>query len=440
MTPVSAREQLIDLYGAAVAGANVESLTADAMASIPLERRNRVWVFAFGKAAHAMASAAVNTLQRALAEIAGGVIVAPEDGHAPMGTIAVVAGEHPIPGKGSFDAAARIGRLLTQKRGGDLGIVLISGGASSLIAAPLRGMNETELTQLYELLLTAGLDIHAMNAVRKRFSHWAAGRMALSLAPARTVCFAVSDVPGDDLATIGSGPCVPDPTEAQDVIDILQRVQLLNRISSAFRRYLVDTARGVIPETPKRTHPAFAHVQARVIANNGCALTAAAAAARRLGFDAVVHEQSLVGDAVDAAGQVVKSLLGARDKAGRGTTMCHIWGGETTVAIRGPNVPRGGRCQELALAAASHLASAGERAGGITVLAAGTDGRDGTTDAAGAIVDSSTWKALGDAGRDASTALRNHESYDALKAVNALFSPGVTGTNVMDLTIGLVRT
>lgn len=433
-----AREQLIDLYCAAVAGANVESLTANAVASVPLERRHRVWVFAFGKAAHGMAAAAVTTLQRALAEVAGGVIVAPEAGDAPSGTITAMVGDHPVPGRRSFAAAARISQILTQKRGGDLGIVLLSGGASSLIGAPLRGMTESDLSQLYELVLGSGLDIHEMNAIRKRLSYWGAGRMALALAPARTYCFAVSDVPGDDLASIGSGPCVPDPTRVQHVIDLLKRVQLFTKISSSFRQYLLDTARGAIPETPKPSHPAFAHVNARVIANNALALNAAATSARRLGFTTVVHEQPMVGDATAAGAHVVESLLAIEARAEPGATHCVVWGGETTVSLRGP-APAGGRCQELALAAAKQLADAGDRAHGISLLAAGTDGRDGPTDAAGALVDAFTWGAIAAAGRDPVAALRAHESYEALASVNALFMPGLTGTNVMDVTIGLVR-
>jgi glycerate 2-kinase len=215
-------------------------------------------------------------------------------------------------------------------------------------------------------------------------------------------------------------------------------VQLFGKISASFRQYLLDTARGAIPETPKATHPAFAHVTARVVANNATALNAAAAAARRQGFVTVVNEQSLVGDAGAAGARVAESLLATRERAEGGSTICHIWGGETTVALRGP-APAGGRCQELALAASKHLADAGDRARGIAILSAGTDGRDGTTGAAGAIVDATTWKAIGAAGRDAAASLRAHESHDALTSANALFSPGLTGTNVMDVTIGLVK-
>jgi glycerate 2-kinase len=432
------REQLIDLYSAAVNGANVESLTANAVASVPLERRHRVWVFAFGKAALPMAHAAVETLHRALAEVAGGVVVAPEPGESPAGTIPVLVGDHPIPGRRSFAAAARIGQVFAQKRGSDLGIVLISGGASSLIGAPLRGSSEADLSLLYELLLGSGLDIGGMNAVRKRFSLWAGGRMALALAPAPTQCFAVSDVPDDDLATIGSGPCVADPTRVKQVVELLQRTGLYTRISASMRQYLTDTARGASPETPKPGHPAFAHVSARVIANNASALHAAANAARRSGFTTVVNEQPIVGDAAAAGVRLADALIALREKAEPGSAHCVIWGGETTVTLRLPATP-GGRCQELALSASKRLAEAGDKAHGIFALAAGTDGRDGVTDAAGAVIDASTWTTISSAGKDPDSALRAHNSYDVLSAANALFKPGMTGTNVMDVVIGLVR-
>lgn len=433
-----AREQLRDLYCASVGGANVESLTANAVAAIPLERRHRVWVFALGKAAHTMALAAVSTLERSLAEVAGGIVVAPEGGDAPAGTVSVMVGDHPIPGRRSFAASARIAQLIAQKRGVDLGIVLVSGGATSLIAAPLRGMSEADLALVYEQLLGAGLDIHEMNAIRKRFSCWGAGRLALALAPARSYCLAVSDVPGDDIASIGSGPCVPDPTRVHAVIDSLRRVHLYDRLPTTFRQHLHDTARGVVPETPKASHPAFAHVTARVIANNAIALTAAGASAKRAGFETVVHSAPLVGDAGAAGAKIARELIALRTDARPGSLHCHIWGGETTVALRGP-APAGGRCQELALAAARQLAAAGDSARGIVLLAAGTDGRDGPTDAAGAIVDDTTWHTIAAAGRDPEASLRAHESYDALAAADALFKPGMTGTNVMDVTIGLIR-
>jgi glycerate-2-kinase len=433
-----ARQQLIDLYRAAVAGADAESLTANAVAKIPLERRHRVWIFAFGKAAHPMAAAAVTTLRRALAEIAGGVIVAPEHKPAPVGTIVSMVGDHPVPGKRSFAAAAQLEQSFKKKRaaGSDIGVVLISGGASSLIGAPLKGMSESDLSHLYELLLGSGLDIHRMNAIRKRLSLWGAGRMTLALAPARTHCFAISDVPGDDITSIGSGPCVPDPTLAREIVALLEQNRLFPKVAPRFRQYLLDAQRGVIPETPKDSHPAFAHLTASVIGTNATALSAAAAAARRQGMHVVVNEQPVVGDATEAGARLVKTLEGVRARADAGSVHCCIWGGETTLALRNGAGP-GGRCQHLALSAARALGVASVN--GISLLAAGSDGRDGTTDAAGAIVDSSTWRAIASTGRDPGASLDAFESNAALASVDALFRPGHSGTNVMDLMIGIVK-
>lgn len=436
-----ARQQLIDLYTAAVDGANVESLTADAVAGVPLERRRRVWLFAFGKAANGMAAAAFTSLKRGLAEVAGGVVVAPDKAESPSGAIAAMVGDHPVPGRRSFDAAARVSQTLSQKRGSDLGIVLLSGGASSLIGAPLKHLGEDDYAKLCEALLGSGLDIARLNAVRKRFSFWGAGRMALALAPARTHCFAVSDVPDNDLSSIGSGPCVPDPASVQHVSDILESVNLLGKLAPPFRQYLSDVAKGTAPETPKATHPAFAHVEARVIATNSVALNAAAASARRAGHTTVVSDTLLTGDASAAAAKVAAALVEARANTPPGGSQVIVWGGETTVTLNGSSghAPPGGRCQEFALAAAQRLAEFGERASGISILSAGTDGRDGPTNAAGAVVDASTWTRIREAGRDPAAALREHDSHAALASVDALVAPGPTGTNVMDVTIGLIE-
>lgn len=433
-----ARERLIELYSAAVAGADVESLTADAVAAVPLERRSRVWLFSFGKAAGGMAAAAFTALKRGLAEVAGGVVVTPEQCDAPSGAITALVGDHPIPGRRSFDAAARVAQTISQKRGGDLGVVLLSGGASSLIGAPLKGLSESDYIKLCEMLVASGLDIARLNAVRKRFSMWGAGRMALALAPARTFCFAVSDVPDNDIASIGSGPCVPDATTVQQVTEILESAKLLNKLTPPFRQYLTSVAKGSTPETPMVKHPAFAHVTARVIATNTVALTAASASAKRAGLTSIVSDTPLTGDAASAGMRIAASLVEAKDASPGSGPRVFLWGGETTVHLNG-TPPPGGRCQEFALAAAQRLSELGDRARGITILAAGTDGRDGATDAAGAIVDATTWSRIREAGRDPGAALRLHESNSALASVNALFAPGMTGTNVMDVTIALVQ-
>jgi glycerate-2-kinase len=303
-------------------------------------------------------------------------------------------------------------------------------------------MSEADLTTLYELLLGAGLDIHAMNAVRKRFSRWSAGRLALALAPAATRCFAVSDVKGDDLSVIGSGPCVPDAVTAREIIGILERARLLQRIPKAHRAYLDDVARSRIPETPRATHPAFAHVEARVVGNLQLALDGAAARARAHLSHVEVVDNSLSGDAATAGEAIARYLLTQRRDAGD-EPLCYIWGGETTVDVGTANSVSsgsgGGRCQELALAASHVLSDAGDAAAGISILAAGTDGRDGNTDAAGAIVDNSTWNTIASAGGDPATALATHQSFSALRAASAIIPRRDTGTNVTDIVIGLAN-
>ncbi len=386
-----------------------------------------------------MASAAANSLLRSLHAIAGGIVVSPDGGSPPYPTLVSLRGDHPIPGKNSFVAASKIGDATLGRRGTDVAIVLISGGATSLIGAPLRGMNESDLTLLYEQLLESGLDIASMNAVRKRFSRWAAGRLALALAPAATHCLAMSDVAGDDLSVIGSGPCMPDGTTVREVTAILQRANLMSRLPQTHREYLSGVERGTIPETPSKSHPAFAHVSAKVIGNNDLAVRGAAALAEELGMTSEVAPERVAGEAARVGESIARALLAARSSGA--TQRCMIWGGETTVTLStttGASASGGGRCQELALAASRVLHDAGNVATGITLLAAGTDGRDGATDAAGAVIDGATWTTIAAAGRDPSHALAAHESHGALRAVNALIPRFNTGTNVNDVVIGIL--
>ncbi|HVX42133.1 MAG TPA: DUF4147 domain-containing protein [Gemmatimonadaceae bacterium] len=426
------------MYDAAVAAALPGPATARAIDALPIPRDARVWLFAFGKAAQPMASAAAAALLRSLHAIVGGVVVSPEGGPPPYPTLQSLRGDHPTPGRNSFAAANAIAQIVPGRRGNDVAIVLLSGGASALIGAPLRGMNEADLVALYELLLRSGLDIAATNAVRKRFSRWGAGRLALALAPAATYCLAVSDVPDDDLSVIGSGPCSPDELRVSDVTAILERANLLSRIPATHREYLQSVARGAIPETPTKNHPAFAHVTARVVGSNGAAIEGVVACAHAKGIEANVSSARLVGEAAAAGASIARALIEERSRGS--SNRCFVLGGETTVALggNGARPTGGGRCQELALSAARVLHEAGDAARGITLLAAGTDGRDGATEAAGAIVDADTWSRISAAGRDPAQALATHESHGALAAAGALIQRRDTGTNVGDVVIGMV--
>ena len=444
MPGTTARDLLTDLYAAAVRGADPGPATAAALARVPMRPTRRRWLVAVGKAAPGMARTAVEWLARERgATFAGGVLVAaePVTWSAPGASdLEVVAGDHPVPGPASLDAAAEVGLLAARVRADDEVLVLLSGGASSLMAAPAAGVDVADLAVLFERLQGAGTDILVTNHVRKRFLRWAAGRLAVALAPARVRCLLVSDVAGDDPAIIGSGPCEPDALTAAAVLDLVDRTALRQSLPPALRAHLTATVRGAVPETPKPGDPAFARVEREVILANRDAVAAAARRAETLGMDAEIVGDELRGEAADRGREFADRLLTHRRERRAGVRpLCVIAGGETTVTLPlVANVGRGGRCQELALAAAERLGAADADAGDAHILAAGTDGRDGATDAAGAMVDAATWEAVRLAGRDPARDLRTHEARAALLAAGALLPAWATGTNVRDVVIGLV--
>jgi glycerate 2-kinase len=433
------RELLIELYTVATAAVDPAPALTARLERLDRTPSPRPWVLALGKAATPMARAAVETLSGWGLAPAGGLVVAPAADAAPHPSISVVAGDHPEPGPGSLAAARALGAAAGRVAAGDEVWVLLSGGASSLLAAPVDGVTPAELTALYTLLLGSGLDITAMNRIRKRFSRWGAGRLARALAPARVRVFIVSDVIGDDPASIGSGPCVPDPATAGEVRQMLEDAGLWDRIPASTRHVVMASESGEMAETPKPGDAAFARVTLELIASNRLALEAAARRAAELGLAPVVAETPLAGEASTTGASVAATLLQNCGPVGitqpARQRRCFIWGGETTVTLGEAPPGLGGRCQELALAAARPLDGAPP---GLALLAAGTDGRDGPTDAAGAIVDGETWRAVSGAGRDPAHDLAAHDAYRALDAAGALVKVGLTGTNVMDVVIGVV--
>jgi glycerate 2-kinase len=428
---------LSELYTVATAAVDPGPALVRQLRSLEPERGRGPWIIALGKAALPMARAALDVLAARGVEPAGGLVVAPAPAPSPHPALAVVAGDHPEPGSGSLAAARALAGVASRASRSDEVWVLLSGGTTSLLGAPVEGIAAEELTRLYSLLLGSGLDITAMNRIRKRFSRWGAGRLALALAPARVRVYLVSDVIGDDLASIGSGPCVPDPATAADVRGLLQLSGLWAEIPETARRQLTEAEAGRMTETPKPGDQAFARVTLELIASNGLALEAAAKRAAELGLAPVVSDTPLAGEAAAAGASVAAMLLqhyAGKDIPQPARKRCFIWGGETTVTLGASSSGLGGRCQELALSAARALAGAPS---GVALLAAGTDGRDGPTDAAGAIVDGGTWAAVKAAGRDAALDLAAHDAYHALDAAGVLLRPGLTGTNVMDVVIGV---
>lgn len=425
----SPTEVLGRLYRAGVAAAAPGPALAAALDRVGVPE-GPVWILAVGKAAPAMARAAADHLRAEGRAPAGGVVVAPERREVPPG-LELVVGDHPFPGPGSVAAAGAIGEVAARVEPPGQAWVLLSGGATSLAAGPVPGVPAADLHRLYRLLLSSGLDIARMNTVRKRFSRWGAGRLAAALHPAEVRVFVVSDVIGDDLAAIGSGPCTADPATASEVRRLLQETNLWGRLPASIEDHLRRAEADPSWETPKAGDPALNRVTHEIVAGNRLAVEAAAREAKAMGFTVQVLGEPLTGEAGEAGRRLATALL----QAGGPKPLCLIAGGETVVMIDPASAGSGGRCQELALAAARELATA--NASGCALLAAGTDGRDGPTDAAGAIVDHGTWSRIVRAGRDPARDLAGHDSHPALDAAGALLRTGLTGTNVMDLVIGL---
>ena len=389
-----------------------------------------VWVIAVGKGAHAMASGAVEALRERRVPIAGGLVVAHEPDESATHGLDAVEGDHPTPARRSLDAADRLDDVASRTTGDADALVLVSGGATSLIAAPVAMISEQDLQDAFAALLGSGVDIELMNAVRKRLLRFGAGRLALALGTRRIHCLIASDVVGNNLASIASGPCVPDRATAKETRERLQEADAWQGLPKPVQQLLDHMAEGWAADVVAADHPRFSTTLANVILDRTHAERGAAEKARSLGASVEVRPEPLSGDAATAGRGFVATL----DRQVK--SHCVIWSGETTVTL-GDSMGRGGRCQEFALSAAVQLEVTNAK--GITILAAGTDGRDGPTDSAGAIVDVKTCERVRAGGFDPVQALRAHASYDALNTGNALLKTGPTGTNVNDLVISILQ-
>jgi hydroxypyruvate reductase len=384
-----------------------------------------VLVVGAGKAATGMAQAAVDLLGP---ETAGEVVAPGSAG--PIGNLRVHAGGHPLPTAGSCAGATAILDRIAAAPPSTLVLVLLSGGASALLAAPTGDLTLENKRDVTARLLGCGASIAEINAVRKHCSRVKGGLLARHAAPRPLWALVLSDVIGDDLATIGSGPTAPDPSSFVDGLQVFLRYGIEDRVPRAVLEHLRAGAAGRRPETPKPGDPCFERVHSEVIGSNRVALAGAAAGAEALGFDAVVIEEPVSGETLAAATRFAMDLV-ERLRTIRQPT-CVLAGGETTVTLRGPG--SGGRNQEFALAAA--LVLRGHE--GVTVLSAGTDGIDGPTDAAGAFADGWTADPARTGGLDPRAALDANDSHGYFTAAGGLFAPGPTGTNVMDVKIALL--
>ncbi len=370
-----------------------------------------------------MAQGAASVLKHRLR---GGLIVAPAGGR--FGAFEGIAGGHPIPDAGSERAGRRAleiaGSLAPEE---DL-LVLLSGGASALMAVPADGLTLDDKRAATAQLLRAGADIHALNTVRKHLSAIKGGRLA-ERAGGRVRTLVISDVVGDDVSVIASGPTVPDATTFADARALIERFGGAAAYPRAVVAHLDRGVRGEIPETPKPTFPSRL-VDARVIGARRHAMLGAGGRAGSLGYRVHLIEEPIVGEARDAAASYLRRVDAIAATLPR--PACVVSSGETTVTVRGRGT--GGRNQEFALAAAG----AATQAEPFVLASVGTDGVDGPTDAAGAIVDAATIERARAAGLDPAEFLNDNNAYAFFDAMGDLIHTGPTGTNVGDLQILLL--
>jgi len=421
------RRGLERIFRAAVAAVEPERLVAERLRKLSLGAGDagKVWLVAAGKAASSMAKAAVLVLG---SRLAGGVVVAPRVTRGLPRRIRTFAGGHPIPDRSSL-AAGRAAWALAGRLGeDDWLLVLLSGGASSLLVLPASGLTLADKVAVNRLLLRARAAIGEVNTVRKHLSRLKGGGVLRRAGKARVVGLLLSDVIGSSPSVIGSGPTAADPTTYADAWRVLEHHGLVSKLPARARRHLDRGRKHRLPETVK---PGELRPQNSVIGDNRLALVAAKQKASELGLAASVVTASLRGDTRRAAHRFAAKILVHRRRARR--DLCLLAGGETTVEVRGGGL--GGRNQEFALALAEELRGVA----GVSCLSAGSDGRDGPTDAAGAFVDGLTAERARRRGLEPRAFLERNDSYRFFERLGDLFRPGPTGTNVMDLKIVLVE-
>jgi glycerate-2-kinase len=441
------RAELIDIYQSALKAAdpycavmNHLFLSGDILSAAGVEYDlkgfRRIIVIGAGKATAPMAQAVEEILNDRINE---GIVIVKYGHMRPLRKIVLREAAHPLPDESGLHATAEIRDLLKIAGEETLVICLLSGGASSLLVAPAEGITLDDKRVITDLLLSAGATIEELNSVRKHVSAVKGGRLAETAYPATIITMVLSDVIGDRLDVIASGPTVPDSTSFRDALHVIHKYRLEEKIPSGVFSLLHLGVAGVIPDTPKSGAVSFQKVRNIIVGSIRQSVEAARIRAAELGFEPQLLTSELQGEAREAARFLAQTALSARDSMKAGERRCLLSGGETTVTVRGTG--KGGRNQELALAFALEIAGRD----GLSLLSAGTDGTDGPTDAAGAGVDGTTAPKARELGMNPMEYLANNDSYtffqkfDELTGGKAHLMTGPTGTNVMDLQIMLVE-
>jgi glycerate 2-kinase len=415
------RRQARDIFRAALKAADPVDSVVQALRREKYERFRQIYVIGAGKAGASMAKGAERVLGR---RIAGGLINVKDGYVEKLRRIELNECGHPIPDTRGVDGARRIADIAQQAGADDLVLCLMSGGGSALMPLPAPPITLEEKQATTKLLLACGADIHEINALRKHISLIKGGQLARLAYPATVLALMLSDVIGDDLDVIGSGPTAPDASTFARVKSILDKYELWQRVPATVRQRIEAGLAGEIPETPKAGDAAFERTRNLVIGSNDLAVRAAAAQARALGFRTLVLSTFVEGETREVArmhAAIAKEIV----HSGRPlrAPACIITGGETTVTLKGDGL--GGRNQEFVLAAAIDIAGLPN----VVILSGGTDGSDGPTDAAGAIADGHTLERL----PTAREFLANNDSYHYFERLGDLLITGPTNTNVMDV-------
>ena len=391
---------------------------------------NKLYVAAVGKAAAAMALEAEKILHSCITE---GIVVTKYDHGLKLMYSRTIEAGHPVPDDNSMLAGKAVVELFKKTEKKDIILLLVSGGASALLADAPPGCSLADMQQTGQLLLDCGAAIDEINTVRKHLSLIKGGQL-MQCTQSTVIALLLSDVPGDDLSVIASGLTVPDATTFKDAWGIIEKYQLSEKLPAGISNWLLNGIKKAMPDTPKPGNPAFHKVYNTLVATNQTALDAANQKAKKLGYTTTILSPVLTGESEVQAQTFIKQLATKNNSS----PACFLWGGETTVTIKGTG--KGGRNQQFALAALCALKNdEWLKNNNAAILSGGTDGTDGPTGAAGAVIDSDTVIKMNEFSIDPEAYLHNNDAFHFFEKTGGLIITGPTQTNVMDLVVGVVN-